>query len=110
MALSKGEIAKIPLGIAMEIPEGYEALVVPRSSTAVRHNVIQANSIGVIDESYCGDDDIWSFPAYALEDTFIPKHTRLCQFRLFKHQENLNFQEVSSLGNENRGGYGTTGI
>ena len=72
----------IPLGVAMKLPEGYEAIIAPRSSTYMKWKIIQANSIGVIDNAYCGNDDKWYFPAIALKDTFIPKYTRICQFKI----------------------------
>lgn len=99
----------IPLGVAMKLPEGYEANVVPRSSTYKKWNVIQANSFGVIDNAYCGNDDQWMFPAIALKDTFIPKHTRICQFKIMKNQANVQFNLVHELEDKNRGGFGSTG-
>lgn len=99
----------IPLGVAMKLPEGYEANVVPRSSTYKKWNVIQANSFGVIDNAYCGNDDQWMFPAIALKDTFIPKHTRICQFKIMKNQANVQFNIVHELEDKNRGGFGSTG-
>ena len=86
ITLTKGEYKMIPLGVAMELPEGYEAIVAPRSSTFKNWKILLSNSIGVIDESYCGDNDEWHFPAYATEDITIPKNTRICQFRLIYHQ------------------------
>lgn len=108
--LKAGEFKLIPLGIAMELPTGYEAHVVPRSSTFKNYGLIQTNSLGVIDETYCGDNDYWFFPAYATRDTKINTNDRICQFRIMKHQPNLEFLEVSSLGNNDRGGHGSTGI
>lgn len=107
--LKKGEYKMISLGVSMELPEGYEALVLPRSSTYKKYHVILANSMGVIDESYNGDNDIWRFLAYALEDTVIPKNERICQFRIIKHQPKVEFDEVVTLGNPDRGGIGSTG-
>ena len=107
--LKAGEYKEIPLGIAMELPDGYEALAIPRSSTFKKYKVIMANSIGLIDETYKGDDDQWHFPAYATADTFIPKNERICQFRIIEHQPEIEFDEVESLGNDNRGGFGSTG-
>lgn len=109
VTMKAGEFQLIPLGIAMELPEGYEAHVVPRSSTYKNYGVIQTNSMGVIDESYCGDDDQWFFPAYALRDTEIRVNDRICQFRIMEHQPVIQFQEVAELANENRGGHGSTG-
>ena len=107
--LKKGEFTLIPLGVAMELPAGYEAHVVPRSSTFKNFGVIQTNSMGVIDETYCGDNDQWFFPAYALRDTVIHVNDRICQFRIMEHQPALDFEETDVLGNEDRGGHGSTG-
>lgn len=107
--MKAGEFKLIPLGIAMELPEGYEAHVVPRSSTFKNYGVIQTNSMGVIDETYCGDNDQWFFPAYALRDTVIHINDRICQFRIMKHQPALNLDAVDILDNEDRGGHGSTG-
>ena len=107
--LKKGEFALIPMGVAMELPAGYEAHVVPRSSTFKNFGIIQTNSMGVIDETYCGDNDQWFFPAYALRDTVIHVNDRICQFRIMEHQPAVTFSETESLGNEDRGGHGSTG-
>ena len=107
--LKKGEFALIPLGIAMELPQGYEAHVVPRSSTFKNFGIIQTNSMGVIDESYCGDNDQGFFPAYALRDTRIQVGDRICQFRIMEHQPVIQFEEVRTLGHADRGGHGSTG-
>lgn len=109
ISLKAGEFALIPLGVAMQLPNGYEALVVPRSSTFKHFGIIQTNSMGVIDESYCGDNDQWHFPAYALRDTVIHVNDRICQFRIIKHQPEIEFQKVEDLGNLDRGGIGSTG-
>ena len=87
--LKKGEYKLIPLGVAMQLPEGYEAHVVPRSSTFKTYGVIQTNSCGVIDGSYCGDEDIWKMPVYATRDTVIEKNDRICQFRIMKNQPKI---------------------
>ena len=107
--MHKGEFKLIPLGVAMELPKGYEAHVYPRSSTFKKHKILLSNSVGVIDCSYNGDGDQWQFPAYAMEDTFIPKNTRICQFRIFENQPDIELVEVESLGNEDRGGIGSSG-
>ena len=107
--LKKDEFRLIPLGVAMELPEGYEAHVVPRSSTYKNFGIIQTNHMGIIDESYCGDNDQWFFPAYALQDTQIHAGDRICQFRIMEHQPRIQFEEVESLGNQDRGGHGSTG-
>ena len=109
MMLAKNEFTLIPLGVAMELPEGYEALVLPRSSTFKKYGIIMANSVGVIDESYKGDNDEWHFPAVAIRDSFIRKNERICQFRIIQHQPLIQLKEVDSLGNEDRGGLGSTG-
>lgn len=93
----------------MELPKGYEAHVIPRSSTFKNFGIIQTNSMGLIDESYCGDNDQWFFPAYALRDTTIEVNERICQFRIMEHQPELEFCEVESLNNKDRGGHGSTG-
>lgn len=93
----------------MKLPDGYEAHVVPRSSTYKNFGVIQANHMGVIDNSYCGDNDIWKFPAIAVRDTTIHKNDRICQFRITKKQPELELKTVSYLSSENRGGFGSTG-
>lgn len=103
------EFKLIPLGIAMQLPAGYEAHVIPRSSTFKNFGIIQANSMGLIDESYCGDNDQWYFPAIALRKTTILANDRICQFRIMKHQPQIEFREVDNLNNESRGGIGSTG-
>ena len=108
--LKKGEFRLIRLGVAMQLPEGYEAHVVPRSSTFKNFGVIQANHMGVIDGSYCGDNDEWRFPALAVRDTVIHVNDRICQFRIMKNQPALVFEETDHLEGEDRGGFGSTGI
>ncbi len=108
--LKAGEFKLIPLGVAMELPPGYEAHVVPRSSTFKTYGILQTNSCGIIDGSYCGDEDMWRMPAYATRDTVIHKNDRICQFRIVANQPAVVFEETDSLGNENRGGFGSTGI
>lgn len=107
--LKKGEFRMIPLGVAMQLPKGYEALMAPRSSTFKRHGILLANSIGVIDESYKGDGDEWHFPALAMKRTVIQKNDRICQFRIIRHQPDVELVEVFILGNDDRGGLGSTG-
>lgn len=109
LELKKDEFKLIPLGVAMQLPSGYEAHVVPRSSTFKNYGIIQTNSMGIIDESYCGDNDQWFFPAYALRDTVIHVNDRICQFRIEKKQPEILFEEVEQLGNADRGGHGSTG-
>lgn len=109
VTLKAGEFKLIPLGVAMELPHGYEAHMVPRSSTYKKFGIIQTNHQAVIDESYCGDNDQWLYPAYALRDTEIKKNDRICQFRIMEKQPALDFIEVEVLGNKDRGGIGSTG-
>ena len=109
MKLWEGCSYRIPLGISVELPEGYEAHVAPRSSTFKNWGIIQTNSVGVIDNSYCGDNDIWMMPVYATRFTEIKKNDRICQFRIVEKQPNLEFETVDHLGNEDRGGFGSTG-
>jgi dUTP pyrophosphatase len=108
--LKAGEFKLVPLGVAMELPKGYEAHVVPRSSTFKNYGVLQTNSCGVIDGSYCGGQDMWRMPVYATRDTVIHKNDRICQFRIMENQPELVFEERQSLGNKDRGGFGTTGV
>jgi hypothetical protein len=110
VTMKKGEFRLIRLGVAMELPQGYEAHVVPRSSTYKNFGLIQTNHMGVIDESYKGDADEWKWPALAMRDTEVHAGDRLCQFRIMKHQPQINFIEVQTLENEDRGGFGTSGI
>lgn len=109
MKLWGGYYYYIPLGISVELPEGYEAHVAPRSSTFKNWGIIQTNSVGVIDNSYCGDNDIWMMPVYATRFTEIKKNDRICQFRIIEKQPHLEFETVDHLGNEDRGGFGSTG-
>lgn len=106
--LSKGEFKLIPLGVKMQLPVGYEAIISPRSSTFKRYRILQANSIGVMDETFRGQ---WMFPVYATHQTFIPKNDRICQFRIQKTQGKVTFEEVNELDETERGdgGFGSTG-
>ena len=107
--IKAGEYKLIRLGVAMELPEGYEALVAPRSSTFKNYGILLANSLGIIDESYKGDNDEWKFLAYATRDTHVEKNDRICQFRIIEHQPKIKLTKVESLGNADRGGIGSTG-
>ncbi len=109
MVLKKGDFALIPLGVAMQLPKGYEAHVVPRSSTFKNFGIIQTNHQGVIDCSYCGDNDQWFMPVLAVRDTEIHKNDRVCQFRIMENQPKIQFTEVSVLEGADRGGHGSTG-
>lgn len=108
--LRVGEYSVIPLGVAMELPRNFEAIIAPRSSTFKKWGIICTNSIGIIDESYKGDDDEWRFPVLAIRDTVIHKNDRICQFRIIEHQPLITFKKVTTLNNENRGGFGSTGV
>lgn len=110
VVLKKGEFKLIKLGVSMQLPAGYEAVIVPRSSTYKNFGIIQTNHMGVVDETYCGDNDVWMMPAIAMRDTEIRVNDRICQFRIQKHQPQITFEEVEYLGNEDRGGIGSTGI
>ena len=107
--LKAGEAKCISLGISMELPDGYEALVIPRSSTFKTWGIIQTNHIGLIDNSYCGDNDVWMFPALATRDVLIEKNSRICQFRIQRKMDHIEFEVVDALGNEDRGGFGSSG-
>ena len=109
VAMNKGDFKLISLGISMKLPEGYEAHVVPRSSTFKKWGILQANSTGIIDNSYSGTNDIWRFPAFAMRDTAINKNDRICQFRIIKRQPTVQFEEVETLDSVDRGGFGSTG-
>ena len=107
--MKAGEFKLIKLGIGIALPAGFEAIIAPRSSTYKNYGVIQANSIGVVDESYCGDNDQWMFAAIALRDTIIHKNDRICQFRIFEHQPTHIIKTVEKLGDTDRGAFGSTG-
>lgn len=107
--LKAGESKCISLGVSMKLPDGYEALVIPRSSTFKHWGIIQTNHIGLIDNSYCGTNDVWMFPALATRDVLIEKNSRICQFRIQKKMETPTFTTVYTLDSEGRGGFGSTG-
>ena len=108
--LKAGDFRLIPLGVGMKLPEGYEAHVVPRSSTFKNFGLLQVNSMGIVDESYCGDNDQWFWPALATRDVTVHVNDRICQFRIMEHQPAFDFVEVDRLGETDRGGFGSTGI
>lgn len=110
VVLKQGETRLIRLGVAMELPQGYEAHIVPRSSTFRNFGIIQTNHMGIVDHSYCGDTDEWKYPVLAMRDTEIHINDRICQFRIMKNQPKLVFEEVEHLQGEARGGFGTTGV
>lgn len=109
VVMKAGEFRLIRLGIAMELPKGYEAHIVPRSSTFKNFGLIQTNHCGIVDGSYCGNEDEWKWPALAMRDTEIHVNDRICQFRIVENQPKLEFCEVERLEGKNRGGFGSTG-
>lgn len=111
--MRQGEVRIIPLGVSMELPHGDFGIVVPRSSTCLRHGIMMANSVGIIESEYCGDGDVWGFVAYAIRDTVIERGTRIAQFMpspLAPDWGRIAFEEVESMGCADRGGYGSTGV
>lgn len=109
VTLKQGDFYLIHLGVAMKLPKGYEAHIVPRSSTYKNWGIIQANHMGVIDESYAGPNDWFRMPVIAMRDTEIKRNDRICQFRIVKHQPVIHFAEVEELESFDRGGFGSTG-
>ena len=109
VSMKAGEFKLISLGVSIQLPDGYEALIVPRSSTFKNWGVLQTNHCGVIDNSYCGDNDIWMFPALATRDVFIEKNSRICQFRIQQKMQYVSFETVDNLGNPDRKGFGSSG-
>jgi probable deoxyuridine 5'-triphosphate nucleotidohydrolase yncF len=107
--IKAGEFRYLRLGVGMILPEGYEAHIAPRSSTFKNFGIILTNSVGVVDNSYCGDADEWKAPVYALRDTHIKKNERICQFRIMERQPELEFVTVDKLRDDSRGGFGSTG-
>ena len=107
--LHSGDYGIIPLGVSMKLPEGYEAHIVPRSSTFKKWHILQTNSMGVVDNSYSGNDDIWGMPVLAIVDTTVNKNDRICQFRIVERMPHVVFTEVDHLDGANRGGFGSTG-
>ena len=108
--MKEGDFRLISLGVSMKLPPGYEAHIVPRSSTFKNFGVTQTNHMGVVDNSFSGTNDIWMFPAKAERDTVIHENDRICQFRIIKKMPHIYFIEVDKLDNEDRGGFGSTGI
>lgn len=107
--ITAGEFKLISLGVSMKLPEGYEAHLVPRSSTYKKWGIIQVNSVGIIDNSYSGTNDIWRIPVLAMRDTVIYEGDRICQFRIIKKQPEIQLVEVDELDSTDRGGFGSTG-
>ena len=110
MQIRRGEYVNIPLGVAMKLPKGYEAHVLPRSSTFRKYHILMANSMGVIDNSYCGRNDEWCFPAFAIADTVITRGDRIAQFRVVKNQPEVELVEVEDLTEPDRNGFGSSGV
>ena len=108
--MNAGEFRKIRLGVAMQLPPGYEAIIAPRSSTFDKWGIIFLNSIGIIDNLYCGDNDEWHVAVMALRKTKIHKNDRICQFRILHGQPSLQFIEVEHMDSPDRGGFGSTGV
>ena len=107
--MKAGDFRYIDLGISVELPRGYEMIIVPRSSTYKNFGILQPNSPGVVDESYSSDEDVIKMPALAMRDTVIHVNDRICQFRIVKHQPQIEFFEVEHLDGAARGGFGSTG-
>lgn len=108
--LKAGDFALIPLGVAMKLPEGYEAHIAPRSSTFKNYGIIMTNSVGVVDTKFSGDNDQWRMPVYATRDTVIKENDRICQFRIMECQPEIEFEEVERMEDPDRGGFGSTGV
>lgn len=109
LELKKGKQYDLPLGVAMELPKGYEAWLTSRSSMAKKFHIFHCDDMGIIDGSYCGNNDMWKLPVIALEDVTINKNDRICQFRLHEVMPEVEFIEVKQLDNPDRGGLGSTG-
>ena len=105
--MKAGETRTISLGVSMELPDGYEAILAPRSSMLKKIGIV--GMIGIIDNAYKGDNDIWCSQVYATTDTHIEVGDRIAQFRIQKKMDSIYFEEVDTLGNPDRGGFGTTG-
>ena len=108
-SFKKGDFALIDLGVSMRLPEGYEAHIAPRSSTFKHWGIIQCNSVGVVDNSFSGTNDVWKMPCFFTRDTVIEPNDRICQFRIIKKMEPVSFTEVTELDNTDRGGFGSSG-
>ena len=108
--LKAGEFRLISLGVSMKLPEGYEAHIAPRSSSFAKWGFLQVNSVGVVDNSYAGTNDIWKLPVYATRDAVIEVNDRICQFRIMERMPQIVFTEVDALDDADRGGFGSTGV
>ncbi len=107
--LHAGEFRLISLGVSMKLPEGYEAHIAPRSSSFNKWGFLQVNSVGVVDNSYSGTNDVWKLPVYATRDAVIEVNDRICQFRIMERMQQITFREVEALDETDRGGFGSTG-
>lgn len=107
--LLPGDFALISLGVIIQLPEGYEAHLAPRSSTFKNFGVIQTNGVGVVDESYRGPEDIWRMPVFALRPSTIRRGDKIAQFRIMKKMEDISITEISEVIGDSRGGFGSTG-
>lgn len=105
----RGQFELIPLGIGMILPDGYEAHIAPRSSTFANFGILQTNGLGIVDNSYSGDNDQWMMPVLALRDTRIAKGDRICQFRIVQKMPAITIQETEHLNLVSRKGFGSTG-
>lgn len=112
--LGMGEFRLIPLGVAMKLPDGYEAHIAPRSSTFKNYGIIMTNSVGVVDSNYCGPNDMWKMPVLklgaGLKGPLIKKGERICQFRIIKKQPKIVFEDSTLEDQKDRGGFGSTGV
>lgn len=108
-SFKRGDFALIDLGVSMRLPDGYEAHIAPRSSTFKNYGIIQTNSIGIVDNSYSGTNDVWKMPCFFTKDTVIEPNDRICQFRIVKKMEPVSFTEVTELNSTDRGGFGSSG-
>ena len=108
--LKAGGFYMISLGVSMKLPEGYEAHIAPRSSSFRKWGFLQVNSVGVVDNSYSGSNDIWMLPVYATRDAVIEENDRICQFRIMERMPSVEFAEVEALDDTDRGGFGSTGV
>ncbi len=108
--LKAGEFRRISLGVSMKLPDGYEAHIAPRSSSFQKWGFLQVNSVGVVDNSYSGTNDLWMLPVYATRDAVIKFNDRICQFRILQRMPAVTFRETESLDDTDRGGFGSTGV
>ena len=108
--LKAGGFYMISLGVSMKLPEEYEAHIAPRSSSFRKWGFLQVNSVGVVDNSYSGNNDIWMLPVYATRDAVVEENDRICQFRIIRRMPPVEFIEVDTMDDPDRGGFGSTGV